>query len=74
MLKKLQDVFLHKSYILACDSYHTIYHYSLHERAECVPGKEFNLDKKIASEVYNQGNFIEMYLSKNVVWAINNLR
>jgi hypothetical protein len=53
VMKKLVDVFLSKSYVLAVDSYHTIYHYSLHERAECVPGKEFNLDKKIALEVYD---------------------
>jgi hypothetical protein len=74
VLKKLSNVFLHKNYILACDSYHTTYFYSLHQRAECVPGKEFNLDKKIAFEVYDQGTFIEMYPTKNGIWAINNLR
>ena len=53
VLKKLSNVFLCKSYILACDAYHTTYYYNIQEKVECVPGKEFNLDKKIALEVYD---------------------
>jgi len=74
LLKKLTDVFLCKNYVLACDAYHKIYYYNLRERAECIPGKEFNLDKKIAAEVYDQATFIEIYPNKNAIWAVNNLR
>lgn len=53
VLKKLSDVFLNKNYILAIDAYHSIYYYNMNERIECIPGKEFNLDKKIALEVHS---------------------
>lgn len=35
------------------DSYRNVYMYNFTQSFECVPGKEFNLDKKIANEVIN---------------------
>jgi hypothetical protein len=74
MLKKLSDVFLSSKYLLAMDSYHNVYLYEFTRSSECVPGKEFNLDKVIAHEVLPQSNFIELYPSKDKVWAVTSLR
>ena len=64
LLKKLTDVFLSSKYLLAMDSYRNVYLYQFTRSSECVPGKEFNLDKVIAHEVLSQTNFIELYPSK----------
>ena len=39
-----------------------------------MPGKEFNMDKKIANEVLTQTSFIEFYPRKSHVWGITSLR
>ena len=74
LMKKLTEVFLSVKYLLAMDSYRNVYFYKFTKSAECVPGKEFNLDKVIALEVLSQTNFIELYPQKDKVWAVTSLR
>jgi hypothetical protein len=75
MLKRLTDVYLTRDYILATDSYHNVYSYIFTLQEECVPGKEFNLDKRIANEVCApQFNFVEIYPTSQRIWAITSLR
>jgi hypothetical protein len=42
--------------------------------SDCVPGRDFNLDKKIANEVFMQSSFIEFYPTKERIWGITSLR
>ena len=74
MLKRLTDVFLSKGYLLAIDAYRNIYIYNFTQSIQCVPGKEFNMDKKIANEVLTQSNFIELYPERDQIWGITSLR
>jgi hypothetical protein len=73
MLKRLTETFLYKTYLLALDSYRNVYVYNI-KASECVPGKDFNLDKKLANEVLQQTNFIELYPGRDGILGITNLR
>ena len=74
VLKKLTDVYLSDSYLLAFDQCRSIYMHKIVDEST-VNLKDFNSDRKYALEVYNlSNNFIELYPSNTNIWAINNLR
>lgn len=74
VLKKLTDVYLSDSYLLAFDQLKSIYMHKIVDETT-VNLKDFNSDRKYANEVYSlSNNFIELYPSNTNIWAINNLR
>jgi len=74
VLKKLTDVYLSVSYLLAFDQLKSIYMHKIVDETT-VNLKDFYSDRKYANEVYNfSNNFIELYPTHNHIWAINNLK
>jgi hypothetical protein len=63
------SVYLADDYVIAMDQYHSIYYHKLDAMATTK-----DMDRKIASEVYNCSSFIELHPTANRIWAINSLR
>lgn len=72
--KKLDggQVFLCHDYLLTMDSIKSIYRYEV-EKKEIQQQKHLQ-DKRIATEVFNNSNFIELHPTDKDIWAVNTMR
>lgn len=73
-LKKLDgcQVFLSRDYLLTMDAVKSIYRYEV-EKKEMQQQKHLQ-DKRIATEIYSNSNFIELHPTDKDVWAVNTMR
>lgn len=66
-----QSVYLADEYLLATDQCHNIY---FHKLASDVSVLQKDMDRKIAQEVYNASQFIELHPTATKIWGVNSLR
>ena len=72
--KKLDggQVFLCHNYLVTMDSTKSIYRFEV-EKKEIQQQKHLQ-DKRVATEVFNNSNFIELHPTDKDIWAVNTMR
>jgi hypothetical protein len=67
-----QGVFMSDSYVLLMDSIKNVYRYELN--CSKVQPQKHSQDKRVALEIHQNSNFIELHPTDKDIWAVNSMR